>query len=190
VSGRRASIGLWASPLAVLVLALAGCGGQGNAADSSPARERAALGAYLRQIEPLRLSVNRLLEGADPILSGAHAGGLSASRASREMGALERRFAADTVSVGAIRARTPELRALQSIYAHTYILEDAYLSALTVGLGEHDFDALPSTQAAQRAAIIQWRVGLEVLARRLGFALPADLQLAGRGEIAPSPGGS
>ena len=29
-----------------------------------------------------------------------------------------------------------------------------------------------------------------VLARSTGFVLPADLQQAGRGEIAPSPGGS
>jgi hypothetical protein len=29
-----------------------------------------------------------------------------------------------------------------------------------------------------------------VLARRVSLALPADLQRAGRGEIAPAPGGS
>jgi hypothetical protein len=40
------------------------------------------------------------------------------------------------------------------------------------------------------AAIIQWRTDLTVLARRAALDLPADLQAAGRGEIAPSPGGS
>jgi hypothetical protein len=48
---------------------------------------------------------------------------------------------------------------------------------------------LPNTQAEQRAAIIRWPTGLAVLARKARFALPADLQVAGRGEIAPSPQG-
>ena len=106
------------------------------------------------------------------------------------MGRLEQRFAEYTVDVNAIRPRTAALRSLHAEYAHTYILEDAYLSAITNGLAERNFDGLPDTQAAQRAAIIDWRTGLTVLARRSGAALPADLQQAGRGEIAPSPGGS
>ena len=53
-----------------------------------------------------------------------------------------------------------------------------------------DLRDLPDTQAEQRAAIIQWRIGLAVLARRVDFSLPGDLQAAGRGEIAPSPSGS
>lgn len=70
------------------------------------------------------------------------------------------------------------------------MLEDAYLSALTAALPEHRFDALPDTQSQQRAAIVAWRVQLEVLASRLNVSLPADIQAAGRGEIAPSPSGS
>jgi hypothetical protein len=66
----------------------------------------------------------------------------------------------------------------------------AYLSALVNGLAERDFRGLPDTQAAQRAAIIDWRTGLTVLARKWRAPLPADLQRAGRGEIAPSPGAS
>jgi len=46
------------------------------------------------------------------------------------MGQLERRFAADTVTVAAIEPATAQLRGLQAEYAHTYVLEDAYLSAL------------------------------------------------------------
>ena len=105
------------------------------------------------------------------------------------MSALERRFAAYTVDIAAIR---PEdvLRGLHAEYAQTYVLEDAYLSAIASGLAQHDLGNLPDTQAAQRAAIIRWRTGLTVLARSAGFVLPADLQQAGRGEIAPSPGGS
>ncbi len=64
------------------------------------------------------------------------------------------------------------------------------LSAVASGLARHDLGNLPNTQAAQRAAIIRWRTSLTVLARSAGFVLPADLQQAGRGEIAPSPDGS
>jgi hypothetical protein len=70
------------------------------------------------------------------------------------------------------------------------VLEDAYLSALAAALPERRFDDLPHTQNRQRAAIVGWRIQLEVLAQRLGVRLPADLQAAGRGEIAPSPSGS
>ncbi len=57
------------------------------------------------------------------------------------------------------------------------------------GLAEDDFDSLPDTQSDQRAAIIEWRVQLEILAMRLHVSLPADIQQAGRGEIAPSVSG-
>jgi hypothetical protein len=186
----RAGILSLFTALALSAGTISGCGGGSGSSNSALARERAALTSYLAAIEPLRLAVNRLLEGADPILSGAHSGALSPQLAARRMGALERRFAAYAVDVNAIAPTAARLRGLQAIYAHTYILEDSYLSALVVGLGERDFDDLPDTQAEQRAAIIQWRVGLEVLARHLGTALPADLQAAGRGEIAPSPDGS
>lgn len=179
-----------ASSLGALALAAGGCASRSASAARSPGREREALAVYLRQIEPLRLAVNRLLEGADPILSGNHSGALSPARASLAMGKLERRFAGYTVAVNAIEAGTPQLRSLQATYAHTYILEDSYLSALTVGLGERELDGLPNTESEQRIAIIAWRTGLEVLARRLGYRLPADLQVAGRGEIRPSPDGS
>jgi hypothetical protein len=53
-------------------------------------------------------------------------------------------------------------------------------------LAEDDVSNLPDTQSDQRAAINEWRVQLEVLGRRLGVAPPADLQQAGRGEIALS----
>jgi len=73
---------------------------------------------YLREVEPIRLAVNRLLEAADPILSGYRSGRLSPRHASG------------------------------------------------------------------------WRTGLGVLARRVALTLPGDLQVAGRGEVAPSPAGS
>jgi hypothetical protein len=106
------------------------------------------------------------------------------------MGQLERRFAQYTVDVQAIQPTIPTLQALHAQYAHTYHLEDAYLSALVTGLADRQLDGLPNTQAEQRAAIITWRTGLTVLARETNTHLPADLQQAGRGEIAPNPGGS
>jgi hypothetical protein len=173
-----------------IAAALAGCG-TGSIFPATPERgERAALESYLQQVEPIRLAVNRLLEGADPILSADHHRRISARQASLEIGGLERRFAAYTVDVAAIQPLTAQLRFLHAAYAHTYILEDAYLSALTNGLAARNLDRLPDTQSIQRAAIIQWRVGLAVLARRAGLNLPGDLQAAGRGEIAPSPAGS
>jgi hypothetical protein len=176
--------------LVLLAAALGGCGGISRSTNASMRSERAALVSYLRQVEPIRLAVNRLLEGADPILSAYHDRRISPSHASLRMGALERRFAAYTVDIAALQPATSELRSLNVPYAHTYILEDSYLSALTTGLAERNLDGLPDTQSEQRAAIIQWRTGLTVLAHVAGLDLPGDLQAAGRGEIAPSPHGS
>ena len=176
--------------LALLSSALGGCGRGSSSTQRSAASERAALAAYLQQVEPIRLAVNRLLNDADPILKANSHKRISPQQAALRMGALERRFADYTVDIAAVQPTTPQLASLAAIYAHTFILEDSYLSALTTGLAESDFDDLPNTQSEQRAAIIQWRTGLTVLARRLGYKLPADLQVAGRGEIAPSPDGS
>jgi hypothetical protein len=170
--------------------AAAGCGGRARSAEGPTNSQRAGLLSYLREIEPIRLAVNRLLKGADPILSDYSRGRLTPRAASLRMEAIEVRFANYTVEIAAIEPATPQLHALHAIYAHTYILEDSYLSALTVGLANRALGNLPNTQSDQRAAIIQWRTGLTVLARRLGIALPGDLQVAGRGEIAPSPRGS
>jgi hypothetical protein len=187
---RRAQGILLAVTLALTSATLEGCGGQTTSASVSAQRERVALVSYLRQVEPIRLAVNRLLEGADPILSAYHDNRISPRRASLRMGALERRFAAYTVDIAAIQPATAQLRAVNAPYAHTYIFEDSYLSALASGLAGRNLDRLPDTQSAQRAAIIQWRTDLTVLARRARLDLPGDLQAAGRGEIAPSPNGS
>ncbi len=186
----RASILARASALVIVATTAGGCGSSSGSERPSTAAQRTALAGYLRQLEPLRLAVNRLLEGADPILSGAHEHKLSGHQAAQRMGALERRFAGYAVDIAAIEPASGKLRSLQATYAHTYVLEDSYLSALTLGLREGGLDDLPDTQSEQRAAIIQWRMGLEVLARRVGYRLPSDLQVAGRGEIRPSPNGS
>jgi hypothetical protein len=183
-----AAVAAGASVALCLVL-LAGCGSRAaRRAGSGPAR--AALTRYVAAVEPIRLAVNRLLEGADPILEAVHHHRISGVQAAGRMGMLERRFAAYAVDVAAIAPTIPALRSLHAQYAQTYIFEDSYLSALTSGLAHGDLGDLPDTQAAQRAAIIRWRVGLMVLARTLRVALPADLQQAGRGEIRPSPQGS
>jgi hypothetical protein len=177
----------WESLALAATLVVAGCGSSGH---GEPRSERGSLQAYLHQVEPIRLQVNRLLDRADPILSAYRTHRLTAVAAQRRMSALERRFAAYAVRIAAVRDVPAALRSAQRSYAHTFVFEDAYLSALTAALPEREFDDLPDTQSQQRAAIIAWRIQLELLAERLGVGLPADLQAAGRGEIAPSPGGS
>jgi hypothetical protein len=130
--------------------------------------------------------VNRLLEGADPILDGYREHHLSGAQAATAMGNLEASFSTYMVDINALVPSDPTLASIHAPYAHTYILEDAYLNALVAALPDGEFSSLPNTQSEQRDAIIAWRVQLEILARKLGFALPADLQQAGRGEIAPS----
>jgi hypothetical protein len=149
-----------------------------------------AIEHYLSEVEPIRLAVNALLDHADPILGAFHERRIAPGEAAQRMGRLERRFAAYAVDIAAVHPSTAQLRALNAGYAGTYVFEDAYLSALASGLSDRELTDLPNTQAAQRAAIIRWRIDLTVLARAADAPLPADLQQAGRGEIAPSPDGS
>lgn len=164
-------------------IVLAGCGA------SVPHSERGSLRAYIVRVEPIRLGVNRLLDGADPILSAYREHRLGPRAAQRRFERLERRFAAFAVRIAALGGAPVDLRSAQRSYAHIYVLEDAYLSALAAALPEREFDQLPETQSRQRAAIIAWRIQLEVVAERLGVRLPSDIQAAGRGEIAPAPSG-
>jgi hypothetical protein len=176
--------------LLLSTLALCGCGSHATSIVARQRARRAAIERYLREVEPIRLAVNKLLEGADPILGAFHSRRISPAEAARRMGELERRFALYTVDIAAVDPPSRQLRTLNGGYAATYVLEDAYLSALVSGLSEREFSDLPNTQAEQRAAIIRWRTGLTVIARAAGAPLPGDLQQAGRGEIAPSPTGS
>jgi hypothetical protein len=62
---------------------------------------------------------------------------------------------------------------------------------LAAGAAQRRIDALERRSAAYAVRIAKaWRIGLEGAADRLGVRLPADLQAAGRGEIAPTPFGS
>jgi hypothetical protein len=170
-------------------LALSACG-QSSVATARPATTASELKSYLATIEPIRLGVNALLNNADPIIEGFKNKKLTDAQASAQMGALEQSFATFTVEANALQLADPALAAINAPYAHTFILEDSYLNALVNGLAEDNFDSLPNTQSDQRAAIIEWRVQLEVLAQRLHVSLPEDLQQAGRGEIAPSVSGA
>jgi hypothetical protein len=154
------------------------------------AARRSAIERYVGEVEPIRLAVNSLLDHADPILGAFRARRIGRAETARRMGQLERRFADYAVEVATIDAPSGALRTLHAGYADTYVLEDAYLSALVAGIAGRDLAHLPDTQATQRAAIIRWRIGLTVLARAAGAPLPQDVQQAGRGEIAPSPNGS
>jgi hypothetical protein len=154
------------------------------------AAQRATLERYMVRVEPLRREVNRLLEGADPILERVRHRALPASIPARQIDSLERRFARDAAAVGAIHTGWRSLDRLHRTYAGTYPLEDAYLRALAAAIPRRSFTGLPHTEARQRRALIAWRVGIESLARSLDVRLPGDVQVAGRGEIAPSPDGS
>lgn len=185
----------WTRPRALTaiglcVAALGGCASQTGSAATTRRAQRTPIERYMGAVEPIRLAVNKLLGGADPILEALRDRRIPPGEAARRIGQLERRFAAYAVDIAAVDPPTAQLRALNAGYADTYVFEDAYLSALVAGLAGGELTDLPNTQAAQRAAIIRWRVGLTVLARAVNAPLPADLQQAGRGEIAPSPNGS
>ncbi|HEY8865941.1 MAG TPA: hypothetical protein VIM22_03345 [Solirubrobacteraceae bacterium] len=174
---------------ATLLLLVPGCGATSGGGHGDAAAAR-ALQDYVRRIEPPRLAVNRLLKGADPILGAYRRHRISAPVAQTRLRRLERRFAAYGARVGAIDASAvPGLRAAHAGYAHSYVLEDRYLRALVAALPRRRYDRLPRTARIQRAAIVRWRVRLFALARRAGVRLSADLEIAGRGEIAPSPEG-
>jgi hypothetical protein len=178
---RRLAIALAAGALALIPLA---CG-----ADTSTAEHRQALEDYLAAVQPIRLGINELLDRADPILEGYRDGELTAAGAERRMGRLERGVAAYAVRIASLEHVPDEMHTAHDAYAHTFVLQDTYLSALVATLKSRRFDELPHFQNAQRAAIIAWRTRLEVLADRWGASLPANLQVAGRGEISPSPTG-
>jgi hypothetical protein len=169
---------------AVTALLASGCGGGNGKVPAADVRN------YVAAVEKVRLPVNTLLNGADPILDAYHAHRISPAQASARMSALEETFASYTLKMQQVDPSNSQLKAINAPYARTYFYEDSYLSTLASDLSEGDFDNLPNTQDAQRLAIIVWRTKLELIAASSGVTLPADIQQAGRGEIAPSPGGS
>jgi hypothetical protein len=168
----------------VLTAAAVGCG-----SDTSTADHRQALEDYVAAVQPIRLGINELLDEADPILEGYRDGELNAAQAERRMGRIERGTADYAVRIASVEPVPDEMRVAQDAYAHTFVLQDTYLSALVAALKDRAFDELPHFQNEQRAAIIAWRTRLQVLANRWGAKLPTDLQIAGRGEISPAPEG-
>jgi hypothetical protein len=182
----------WSARAAVGLVALVGLGALATGCSSGSTTPVSAgeLRSYIADVDRIRLPVNQLLEGADPIFDALSSKKISAQTAADRMGALEGRFARYTVAINALDPSNPRLKSLNALYAHTFLYEDSYLSALTADLPDGDFDNLPNTQNKQRFAIIEWRTQLEVLAQSLHVHLPADLQQAGRGEIAPAPDGS
>jgi hypothetical protein len=179
---RTAAVAALAFGLAVLPLA---CGSDTTNADR--ARE---LEQYVAKVQPIRLGINELLDRADPILGAYADGHIGTAEAKRRMTAIEARAARYAVQIAEVEPVPDELRAAQDAYAHTFVLQDTYLSTLVAAIPGRQFDELPHFQDAQRAAIIAWRTRLQVVADRWGVKLPANLQVAGRGEISPSPSGS
>jgi hypothetical protein len=174
---------------AVLLAGILALVGTGCGADTTTADRRQALEDYLAKVQPIRLGINELLDRADPILEGYADGDLTVAQARRRLGRLERGVAAYAVRIAEVDPVPEEMRTAHDAYAHTFVLQDTYLSALVAALRERDFEDLPHFQNQQRAAIIAWRTRLQVLADRWGAHLPANLQVGGRGEISPSPTG-
>lgn len=164
----------------------AGCGSAGNTNSPRPA-EQQALRTYVRAIEPVRHGVDKLLDGADPILSGYRTRRLTAAEAQRQMRGLERRFVDYEKAVGAIRHVPPDLFSAQQAYAHTYVLEDRFLRALIAAVPGRHWEHLPHFESSQRRVIVAWRAAVVLEAARVQVSLPGDIQAAGRGELAPSP---
>lgn len=183
MSDRLARAVAVAAILAASLLAT-GCG-----SDTSTEDRRQALEDYVAAVQPIRIGINELLDEADPILEGYREGELTAAQAERRMGRIEGGTAGYAVKIAEVEPVPEEIRAAQDAYAHTFVLQDTYLSALTAALKDRAFDELPHFQNAQRAAIIAWRTRLQVLANRWGATLPANLRIAGRGEISPAPTG-
>jgi hypothetical protein len=148
------------------------------------------LRAYLAAVEPIRDGVNNLLDTADPLLKSWRTHRITGTQASAAMMDLEQRFAAYTVQINDLHPSDPTLDRINGPYAHTYILEDAYLRVLAAALPSGTFSALPKTAERQRKTIVIWRKAVEALGRQLRVRLPRDLARAGRGDIAPSPFGS
>jgi hypothetical protein len=189
VASRLAAAAICALTLA----AVTACGAGSSGSADQPASggvTAAALTSYIGAVQKIRLPVNALLGGADAILDPYHDHRISPAVAATRFGNLERQFAIYARQMQEITPPDATLARINTPYAQTYFFEDSYLATLASDLHEGDFDNLPNTQDAQRLAIIRWRIALEVLADRLHVTLPADLQQAGRGEIAPSIEGS
>jgi len=176
----------------ILAVALLGAFLAGPAPATAAAAGPAAadLQGYVAAVEPIRDGVNRLLDTADPLLARWREHRITGTQAAAAMEALEQRFAAYTAQIAALVPADPTLRRINAPYAHTYLLEDAYLRALADALPTRAFGSLPRTAEQQRATIVIWRNQLEALGHALHVALPRDLERAGRGDIAPSPFGS
>jgi hypothetical protein len=172
------------------VAAVAGCGSSSTTVQPGSLVSASDLTSYVAAVQRVRLPVNALLEGADPILDAYHHHKITPLKASHEFAAMEVKFAAYALQMQQITPADPTLQAINAPYAHTYFLEDAYLATLASDLREGDFDNLPNTQNAQRLAIIEWRIQLELLAAKAHVTLKPDIQQAGRGEIAPAIEGS
>src|SRR5262245_35753460 len=140
----------------------AGCG-----ADESTAERRQALEDYVAEVEPIRLGINELLDRGDPIMAAYAEGKIDAAEAKARMGRLEAKEADYAVQIAEVDP-PDDVRAAHDAYAHTFVLQDTYLSTLVAAIPEREFDELPHFQDQQRAAIIAWRTRLQVLANELG----------------------
>ena len=150
-----------------------------------------ALEGYLAKVEPIRLAVNRLLARADPILTAYSRHPVGAREAERQTDKLARRpiccLHGEDQRAGAGFAGTGGGTAR---LRPTYILEDAYLSALAAAIPSRCFDNLPRRRVRSAPRSSPGAPGFRSSPIDWACALPPDLQVAGRGKIAHSLQGS
>jgi hypothetical protein len=92
----RAGVTRHARALAVSCLcmvALGGCASQTTSPAVTQRAGRTAIERCMGEVEPIRLAVNKLLGGADPILEAYHDRRIAPGEAARRTGRLEQRFA-------------------------------------------------------------------------------------------------
>jgi hypothetical protein len=155
-----------------LALLLLGCG-----ADTTTADRRQALEDYVAKVQPIRLGINELLDKADPILEGYRDGDLSAKQAHRGIERIEGGAAGYAVRIAAIQDVPAEMRAAQDSYAHTFVLQDTYLSALAAALPRRARRAAPFPE---RAAGGDHRLAHSAPGARRPLACDASREPAGR----------
>src|SRR5256885_11591113 len=88
---------------------------------------------------------------------------------------LERRFARYEARVAAVRPVPPDLLPAQHAYAHTYVLEDAYLRALTAALPRRRWASLPRFEDRQRRVVLAWRAAGGPQAARVHGSVPRGI---------------
>ena len=171
-----------------VVSMVAGCGSSGSSTPNGMTAGQVQ--DYLAQVEPVRRSVNDLLEGADPILHAYRSHQITPDQAARRMNDLEARFAVQGATVEAISSPDPPSRRSTAPTRTPTNSKTPTCGPWPPRSPTATSPICPTRRMPNARQSPHGESELEVLAQQTGATLPDDLQQAGRGEIAPSPTGS